>query len=127
MTWFFRKIGSLLDITERKQAEKDLRLTHYAVNHSATAILRIEDVQMPVMDGLTATQRIRQWEQTQFDSVGNGSMNHIPIVAMTANALAGDREKCLEAGMDDYIAKPIKRDSVFRMVSKWVMGEPEQA
>ena len=85
------------------------------------------DVQMPVMDGLTATQRIRQWEQTQFGSVGNESMQHVPIIAMTANALTGDREKCLDAGMDDYIAKPIKRDGVFLMVSKWVMGEPEQA
>ena len=69
------------------------------------------DVQMPVMDGLTATQEIRKWEQ------GKGC--HIPVIAMTANAMEGDREKCLEAGMDDYIAKPIRREDVFALVEKW--------
>jgi PAS domain S-box-containing protein len=81
------------------------------------------DVQMPVMDGLTATQKIRQWEQEQTRSDENATAHRIPIIAMTANALNGDREKCLAAGMDDYIAKPIKRDGVFQMVSRWVMDE----
>jgi signal transduction histidine kinase/DNA-binding response OmpR family regulator len=69
------------------------------------------DVQMPVMDGLTATQEIRKWEQ------GKGC--HIPVIAMTANAMEGDKEKCLEAGMDDYVAKPIRREDVFEVVEKW--------
>jgi PAS domain S-box-containing protein len=69
------------------------------------------DVQMPVMDGLTATQEIRKWEQ------GKGC--HIPVIAMTANAMEGDKEKCLEAGMDDYVAKPIRREDVFELVEKW--------
>jgi CheY-like chemotaxis protein len=81
------------------------------------------DVQMPVMDGLTATQKIRRWEQEQTRSDENATARSIPIIAMTANALAGDREKCLAAGMDDYIAKPIKRDGVFQMVSRWVIDE----
>ena len=63
------------------------------------------------MDGLTATQEIRKWE------TGNGC--HIPVIAMTANASAVDREKCLKAGMDDYLTKPIKKDEVFALVEKW--------
>ena len=69
------------------------------------------DVQMPVMDGFTATQEIRKWEQ--------GKSCHIPVIAMTANAMEGDKEKCLEAGMDDYVAKPIKREDISQLVEKW--------
>ena len=65
------------------------------------------DVQMPEMDGLEATRLIR-------------SGGHpIPIVAMTAYTMPGDREKCLEAGMNDYISKPIKRETVFKIIEKW--------
>lgn len=66
------------------------------------------DIQMPEMDGKTAAKRIRA---KGFTSV--------PIIAMTAQAMKGDREKCLEAGMNDYISKPIKREAVFEMVRKW--------
>ena len=58
------------------------------------------DVQMPEMDGLAATKAIREWE--------SGGGGHLPIIAMTAHAMKGDRERCLEAGMDEYIAKPIR-------------------
>jgi two-component system, sensor histidine kinase and response regulator len=68
------------------------------------------DVQMPEMDGLEATKAIRE---KGFDTV--------PIVAMTAHAMKGDREKCLEAGMNDYITKPIKRELVFEVLEKWVL------
>ena len=70
------------------------------------------DVQMPKMNGFDATRRIRSM---------NGS--RIPIIAMTAQSMKGDREKCLEAGMDDYISKPIKRDKVIEMVRKWLPGK----
>jgi signal transduction histidine kinase/CheY-like chemotaxis protein len=66
------------------------------------------DVQMPNLDGLKATRRIRSHE----------SGTHIRIVAMTANAMAGDRELCLEAGMDDYIAKPVTPDALRKALSE---------
>lgn len=79
------------------------------------------DLQMPVMDGLTATAKIRHWEQAN-NSSSNGRL-HIPIVAITANALKGDREMCLKSGMDDYITKPIKREVVYEILTKWVFKE----
>ena len=76
------------------------------------------DIQMPEMDGTTCTQSIRKAESEMAD-VRSG--RRIPIVAMTANAMKGDREMYLEAGMDDYVAKPIKREIVFEMVEKWIL------
>lgn len=71
------------------------------------------DCQMPVMDGYTATQRWREGE----DAAGDG--RHLPIVAMTANAMAGDRQKCLDAGMDDYLPKPVTRSELERCLHRW--------
>ena len=68
------------------------------------------DLQMPEMDGLTATKAIRQLPQGQT----------LPIIAMTANALKGDRERCLAAGMDDYISKPVDRRELFRVLGKYL-------
>ncbi len=67
------------------------------------------DIQMPVMDGHEATRQIRQHGFTD-----------VPIIAMTANAMKGDRELCIEAGMDDYISKPVKRDIIFQILEKWL-------
>ncbi len=71
------------------------------------------DLQMPVMDGLTATQRIRS---------GNAPSG-LPIIAMTANAMAGDREQCLNAGMNDYISKPIKPPILYETLIRWIKPE----
>jgi signal transduction histidine kinase/CheY-like chemotaxis protein/HPt (histidine-containing phosphotransfer) domain-containing protein len=70
------------------------------------------DCQMPVMDGYTATRIQRQNE--------GQSGKHIPIIAMTANAMAGDREKCLKAGMDDYLSKPLNRALLEQTLRKWL-------
>jgi CheY-like chemotaxis protein len=70
------------------------------------------DVQMPEMDGMDATKAIRE-----------KGFKTIPIVAMTAHAMKGDREKCLEAGMNDYIMKPIKRERVFEILEKWIFNK----
>jgi CheY-like chemotaxis protein len=87
------------------------------------------DMQMPVMDGLEATKLIRNLECGLWNDLNaeqseirnpKSEITRIPIIAMTANTMEGDREKCLEAGMDDYIPKPIKREVVFDMVEKWV-------
>lgn len=70
------------------------------------------DIQMPEMDGYEATRCIRQ---TGYRS--------IPIIAMTANAMKGDRKRCLDSGMNDYITKPIKRDIVFKVLEKWLNNQ----
>ena len=68
------------------------------------------DCQMPQMDGYEASRRIREYESQSGDGI------RIPIIALTANAMQGDREKCLEAGMDDYIPKPVKKDTLNEMI-----------
>jgi len=73
--------------------------------------LLLMDLQMPEMDGLEATARIRSLEQLDG--------KHIPIIAMTAHAMQGDRERCLDAGMNGYIAKPIKREELFAIIAQY--------
>ena len=79
-------------------------------NQAFAAILM--DMQMPVMDGIEAAQEIRLIEQREHRRA-------TPIIAMTANAMQGDRERCLEAGMDDYITKPVKADELFERLLRW--------
>ena len=74
------------------------------------------DVQMPEMDGLAATRLIRD--------AGSAVLNHgVPIIAMTAHALRGDRERCLEAGMDDYVTKPIFPEALATAIDRWLPRE----
>lgn len=103
------------------QLEKCGHRVHLA-RHGGEALAALErepfdlilmDMQMPEMDGLEATRRIRAQEQA------NGG--HLPIIAMTANALPGDRKRCLEAGMDGYVAKPITQEALFQTIDE-VLG-----
>ena len=103
-TKFIEKLGCRVDVVanglEAVRAADRLRYD-----------LILMDVQMPEMDGFAATSVIRERQ-------GDGS--RVPIVALTANALAGDRERCLAAGMDDYLAKPITAADITNICRRWL-------
>ena len=91
----------------------------YTAAHGDEALERVQqvpveilltDMRMPVMDGLTACQKIR-----------DAGHHKVPIIAMTANVMDRDRDACQEAGMNDFVPKPIKRQTVFAMIQKWIL------
>jgi CheY-like chemotaxis protein len=82
--------------------------------------LILMDMQMPEMDGTEATHRIREWEKSAIRH-RQSPIKRIPIIAVTANAMKEDREKCFECGMDDHITKPIKSERLFKVIEKWVL------
>jgi len=112
------------NLVNQKLAEKLLTKAGYSVdiaNNGQEAVdkyvatpdkydLIFMDVQMPVLNGLEATMMLRE-----------KGFKELPIIAMTANAMKEDRSKCLSSGMNDYIAKPIKRELVFEMLKKWII------
>ena len=79
--------------------------------------LVLMDCQMPVMDGFTATRRLRDPTSTVLD-------HHVPVIALTANALQGDREACLAAGMDDFLPKPLEATALLAILARWMGPQP---
>ena len=124
---FLEKLGYEVDVVENgKAALEALSSQDYA------AVLM--DCHMPVMNGFEATRRIREREShagARHEAIGDRAESsstrshspiahrHIPIIAMTAHAMKGDRERCLAAGMDDYISKPIKKEELAAVLRTW--------
>ncbi|WP_420264490.1 response regulator [Candidatus Magnetominusculus dajiuhuensis] len=96
------------NVTEAVDGEKAVALLNEVMFD-----LILMDVQMPVMDGLEAAKIIKSSDSTR----------NIPIIAMTAHALKGDRERCIEAGMDDYITKPIRPNELVQIIAKYTVVE----
>ena len=103
---------------------KELGLAADVANDGREAVQRfvaerysliIMDVSMPILDGLGATEQILELEKRQ-------NLTHTPIIALTAHAIKGDREKFINAGMDDYLSKPIDMESLRGVVSKFLDG-----
>lgn len=102
-TKLLQKLGCSVDVA-RNGSEAVEMVERHAFD------LVFMDCQMPVMDGFDATAAIRS---------GKAETSRVTIVAMTASSLAGDRERCLEAGMDDYLAKPITLDALSDVLRRW--------
>ena len=101
--------------------QADVHVDHVTTGKLALKAIRtraydmvLMDINMPEMDGYTATRYIRKWEREGI------LKKRTPVIAMTANALKGDREKSLSVGMDDYLAKPVKQEELLKLVSKWL-------
>lgn len=103
------KAGYQLTVTENGEEVVD-KFTSQPDNYD----LIFMDIHMPKMDGIEATQKIR-----------DKGFSDIPIIAMTAHSMKGDREKFLDCGMNDYISKPIKRETVFEMVKRWCLDREQ--
>ncbi|MEP4465834.1 response regulator, partial [Marinobacter alexandrii] len=78
--------------------------------------LILMDCQMPIMDGYEATRRIRQ----------NSDWQQVPIIAVTANVMQGDRDDCITAGMNDYVTKPYKREELRAAINRWTQPRPQE-
>ncbi|HEY0802057.1 MAG TPA: response regulator, partial [Steroidobacteraceae bacterium] len=115
-------VGMLESLGCVTHAAENGSLALEAMNNAAyDAVLM--DCQMPVMDGLTATAELRRREQ-------NAGGARLPVIALTANAMEGDRERCLAAGMDDFLSKPFSQQQLAALLKRWlalqVMPESER-
>jgi CheY-like chemotaxis protein len=106
------------DLAQSPSSAKTLNPSTTAVTSTPLPNLILMDVQMPILDGYRATHTLRHHAPFKDNQI----IQKIPIVAMTASAIQGDREKCKRAGMDDYMAKPVKRINLEKMILKWVEG-----
>ena len=106
-----QKLLSALGFKCETAANGDIALKRMQLEHFDLILM---DCQMPVLDGYAATRRWRELEAQRADG------GRLPIVAMTANAMAGDRQRCLDAGMDDYLAKPVSREQLESCLHRWL-------
>lgn len=110
VTRLLKRMGCTVDIAENgREALERTKQTRY------DAILM--DCQMPEMSGLEATREIRKWEMDTSSDRSGG--NRIPIIAVTAGAMEGDRSACIDAGMDDYLTKPLRQDELSKALEQW--------
>ncbi|WP_255470620.1 hybrid sensor histidine kinase/response regulator [Pseudoxanthomonas sp. 3HH-4] len=107
-----QKLLSALGFNCETAANGDIAIKRMQVEHFDLILM---DCQMPVLDGYAATRRWRESEAQRTEGVPR-----LPIVAMTANAMAGDRQRCLDAGMDDYLAKPVSREQLESCLHRWL-------
>jgi PAS domain S-box-containing protein len=110
VTGMLKNMGWQSESVENGQLAVDL------IKQGNRPVLVLMDLQMPVMDGLTATREIRQWE-------AENAKVRLPIVALTADAFETDQQRCIEAGMDDFMAKPIDLEILKTMLDKWVTSK----
>ena len=104
------RLGLKVDVAENGEVALDkLRERPYA--------MVLMDCQMPVLDGYSATRRLREIESGQ-------GKPRTPVIAMTAHAMSGDRERCLQAGMDDYLSKPLDRQLLEQTLTRWMQNSP---
>jgi PAS domain S-box-containing protein len=102
-----------IEVTVVDDGEQAVAAVRAAADKGTQYDAVLMDCQMPVLDGYSATRLIRQ--DLRFAE--------LPIIAMTANAMIGDREKCLDAGMNDHVTKPIDLDELFAALERWIIGE----
>ena len=107
-----RRAGMQVDLAEDGQVAIDLVAASFAAGRPYDAVLM--DMQMPVVDGVTATRQIRLTH----------SAEHLPIIAMTANAMGSDRDRCLASGMNDFVSKPIEPERLWKTLQTWVRVRP---
>jgi CheY-like chemotaxis protein len=125
-TQFLKRAGFWVQVANNGQQAVEMVESelYKAVNeYSGAYDAVLMDVQMPVMDGYAATRELRKLSDSGIKSSnkqGPRKINYLPIIAMTAHAMEGDREKCLQAGMDDYIAKPINPKELYTTLVRWI-------